>query len=125
MADYYQFLSIIFLKDFIELNVHSDMMIKKWETYAIEYKYCNCFLEYTNFKDDLISHKCLCCNKDCQHKFDEKLKEQFFNTYTFSTHGNNKFINCCEKVYILMNIWMIGKNLVKHNYLNKHTLTVS
>ena len=34
---------------------------------------CNCFLEYTNFKDDLIEYKCLCCNKNYQQKFDEKL----------------------------------------------------
>ena len=27
---------------------------KKCETCGIKYKYCNCFLEYTNFKDDLI-----------------------------------------------------------------------
>ena len=27
---------------------------KKYETCGIEYKYCNCFLEYMNFKDDLI-----------------------------------------------------------------------
>ena len=27
---------------------------KKCETCGIEYKYCDCFLEYTNFKDDLI-----------------------------------------------------------------------
>ena len=25
-------------------------------------------------------------------KFDEKLKERFFNTYKFSNHDNNKFI---------------------------------
>ena len=29
-------------------------MIKKCETYGIKYKVCDCFLEYTNFKDDLI-----------------------------------------------------------------------
>ena len=23
----------------------------------------DCFLEYINFKDDLIEYKCLCCNK--------------------------------------------------------------
>ena len=50
---------------------------KKCQTCRIKYKYCNCFLEYTNFKDDLIEYKCLCCNKD-QHG--EKLKERFFNT---------------------------------------------
>ena len=26
---------------------------KKWETCGIKYKYCDCFLECTNFKDDL------------------------------------------------------------------------
>ena len=36
--------------------------------------------------------KCLCCNKNYQHNFDEKLKERFFNAYTFSNHDNNKFI---------------------------------
>ena len=34
----------------------------------------------------------LCCNKNYQHKFDKILKEQFFNTYKFSNHDNNKFI---------------------------------
>ena len=32
------------------------------------------------------------CNKNYQHKFDEKLKERFLNTYKFSNHNNNKFI---------------------------------
>ena len=49
-----QILSIIFLKEFIKLNVNIDKMIKKCETCEIKYKYCDCFLEYTNFRDDLI-----------------------------------------------------------------------
>ena len=64
---------------------------KKCETGRIKYKYCDCFLEYTNFKDDLIKYKCLCCNKNYQHKFDKKLKERFVNTYKFFNHNNNKF----------------------------------
>ena len=32
------------------------------------------------------------CNKNYQHKFDEKLKKRFFNAYKFSNHDNNKFI---------------------------------
>ena len=39
---------------------------------GIKHKYCNCFLEYTNFKNDLIEYKCLICNKNYQQKFDEK-----------------------------------------------------
>ena len=71
---------------------------KKCETCGIEYKYCDCFLEQTNSKGDLIEYKCLCCNKSYQRKFDEKLKERFFNTYKFSNHDNNKFILSLQKV---------------------------
>ena len=88
---HYQILLIIFLKEFIESNVNLDTMIKNLK-HGIKYKYCDCFLEYMNFKDDSIEYKCLCCNKDYQHKFDEKLKEQFFNTYKFSNYDNNKCI---------------------------------
>ena len=53
---------------------------KKCETCRIKYKYCDCFLGNTNFKDDLIEYQSLCCNRNYQEKFDEKLKERFFNT---------------------------------------------
>ena len=39
----------------------------------------------------------MCCNKHCQHKFDETLKRRFFNTYKFSNHDNNKFILLLRK----------------------------
>ena len=70
---------------------------KKYETCRIKYKYYDSFLEYTNFKDDLIECKCLCCNKNYQHKLDEKLKDRFFNTYKFPNHENNKFILLLRK----------------------------
>ena len=54
---------------------------KKCETCGIKYRYCDCFVQYTNFKDNLIEYKCLCYNKNYQQKFDEELKERFFNTY--------------------------------------------
>ena len=59
-------------------------------------KYCDCFLEYENFKDDLIEPKCLCClccNKSYQQKLTKKLKKKrFFNSYKLSNYDNNKFI---------------------------------
>ena len=58
----------------------------------MKYKYCDCFLEYTSIKDDLIAYKCLSCNKSYRQKFVEKLKENFFNTYKFSNYDDNKFI---------------------------------
>ena len=36
---------------------------KKCETCRIRYKYYDCFLKYTSFKDDLIEYKCLFCDK--------------------------------------------------------------
>ena len=69
---------------------------KKCETCGIKHKHCNCFLKYTNFIDDLVKYKCLICNKNCQIKFYEKLKERFFYTYKFSNH-NNKFILLSRK----------------------------
>ena len=90
---HYQILSIFFLKEFIELKVNTDMMIKKRQTCGIKYKYCDCFPEYMNFKDDLIEYKCLCCNKNYKHRFDKKLEERFFITYKFSNHHSNNIIN--------------------------------
>ena len=42
---------------------HSD---KNCEICGIRYKYCDCSVEYINFKDNLIEYKCLCCNKNYQ-----------------------------------------------------------
>ena len=48
----------------------------------------------------------MCCNKHYQHYFNEKLKEQFFNTCKFSNHDNNKFILFWRKdVYEYMDDW--------------------
>ena len=92
-------------------------MIKKCETCGINYKYCDCFFEYINFKDDLIEYKCLCCNNTYQQKFDEKLKEQFFITYKCSNHDNNKFLLLMQKVF---NILCLNIQLKFISNLNLH-----
>ena len=89
---HYEILSIIFQNKFMKSNTNMEAMAKKkCETCRIKYKYCSCFLECTNFKNNLIEHKCLCRNKNYQQKLDEKLRERFFNTYKFSNHDKNKF----------------------------------
>ena len=66
---------------------------KKCETCGIKYKYCDCFLEYTNSRDD--------CNKSCikiyRQNIVEKIKERFFNAFKFPNHDNNKFILLLRK----------------------------
>ena len=44
-----------------------------------------------------MEYNYLFCNKSFQQKFDEKLKEGFFNIYKFSNHDNNKFILMLRK----------------------------
>ena len=80
--------------------------------------------EWTNFKDNLIEYKCLYCNKNYQHKFDKKLQEQFLIHTNFLTMTIISLFYYCEKGFILMNTWMIGKNSMKH-YLKKKIFTVT
>ena len=44
-----------------------------------------------------MGYKCLRCDKNYQNKFDENLKEQFFNAYKFFNCDNNKFILLLRK----------------------------
>ena len=79
---HYQIWSVIFLKEFMKLNLSMKTMTKNVKFAKLNIsKYCNCLLEYINYKDDSIEYKCLCCNKNYQKKFDGKLKEQFFKGY--------------------------------------------
>ena len=62
-----------------------------------KYKNFDCFLEYTNFKGNLIKHKCSCCSKNYQ----KKLKKRFFNTHKLSNHNINQFVLLLRKgVYL-------------------------
>ena len=93
----------------MKLNVNTDTVLKRCETCGITYETCDYFLEYTNFKDDLIKYKYLCCCKNYQKYFDEKLEKRFLNTCKYSMITIRLFY-FCKKVFILMSIWMIGKN---------------
>ena len=66
-----------------------DTTIKNMKICKIKCKYCDGFLEYTNFEDVLLEYKCLLCNKNFQRKANEKLKGRLFNIYKFSDRDNN------------------------------------
>ena len=93
----------------------------------IKYKYYNCFLEHTNFKDDLIGYKYSCCNKNNQQKLDKNLKDRFSNTYKHSNHENNKFILLLRTgiyCYEYMNDWGKFNETFRFNsHLNMEDIT--
>ena len=47
------------------------------------------------------------------------LIKKFPNTYKFFNNHINKFILLLKKVFILMNTWKVGKDLIKHHCLIK------
>ena len=98
---------------------------KKCETCRIECKYCDCFLKYINFKDNLIEYKCLYCNKNYECKFEKKLREGFLTHTDFLTMIKTSLFYCQEKVFILRKIWTIGKNSMNFHYLQKKIFTVT
>ena len=90
------------------------MIIKNVKHVELNISVTTFFLEYTNFKDDLIKYKWLCCSKKYKQKFEEKLKNNFLIYINFLTTAIIILFFCCKKVFVLMNMWMIGKSFVKH-----------
>ena len=81
---------------------------------------------YKEYKlQNLIEYKCSFCNKNYQQKFDKKVKSDFLVHTNFLTMITIGLFHCCKKVFILINIWMIGKNQMKHYYWEKKTFTVT
>ena len=74
---------------------------KKRETFRVKCKYCDCFLEYTKFVNDLIEYKCLGCNKTYQQKFDENVKKQFLIQANFLTMITIIKFHFCERCLLL------------------------
>ena len=77
---FYQILLIIFLKEFVKLNVNTDTMIRNVKPVELNVSIATVFLNVQILRNDLIECNCLFCNQNYQQKFDEKLKEGFFNT---------------------------------------------
>ena len=72
---------------------------KNCETCEVKYKYWDCFLEYTKFKDNLTEYKCLICNKNLQKKkIDDKSNGRFFKTYKVWNYDSNNF-------YFIVALW--------------------
>ena len=60
------------------------MILKKGKVCGIRYKNCECCLEYSNVKDDLILYKFLCWNKNYQKKLDGNSKKETLTMISIS-----------------------------------------
>ena len=100
----------------MQLNVNTDMIKKKCVTCEIKCEHCECYLEYTNVKNDLIVYKCLSYNRNYQKRMIKTLKKRFANTHKISSHDINKFI------LLLRKCW---ENFTKHRYMKKKNLTIN
>ena len=72
---------------------------------------CKSYLDYV-----LIENNQLCFEYKTNNKnnFNKELIKRFANIYEFCNGDINKFICCSEKVFLLMNIWIAAKDLMKH-----------
>ena len=104
-------LLIILLKEFIKLNLNTNTMKKMWK----KKEDCDCFLEYKNFKVDLIEYKCLFFNYN--YKF-------FFLIHTnFLTMTSIHLFYCCEKLFTALNEYMGDwKKFNETHYLKRRFL---
>ena len=79
--------------------------------------------EFIGFKNDGLHYKCKECGKKCAKSKDGLIKK-FPRIYKFCNGDLNKFVLLLRKgVYIFMNIWIAGKDLMKFHYPIKKPFT--
>ena len=87
-----------------------------------EDKNCKSECEFIGSKNDRLRYKCKECGKICAKSKDGLIKK-FPRTYQFCNGDLNKFV--LEKAFILMNIWIAGKDLMKLHYPIKKPFTAN
>ena len=73
------------------------------------------------FKDDQLIFRCF----ECKNNYKKDLTERFATIYMNFVMETLINLFCYqEKVFILMNTWIVGKDLMKHHYLIKKLFVV-
>ena len=80
---------------------------------------------YTKTKNEKLILKCFNCKTYYEKDFNKELIKRFARTYEICNKNLNKFILLLKKVFILTNIWIIGKDLTKRHYLIKNLFIVT
>ena len=84
---------------------------------------CESCLDYVrSTKNEKLIFKCFNCEQYYKKKFNKDLIKRFASTYEFCNKDLNKFILLLtKKVLILMNIWIVGKDSMRHRNQVKKT----
>lgn len=83
------------------------------------------YLEYVNAKNDLFLFKCSDCNENYEREFDENLANRFKVHKDFVTKRLRNLVPYCEKMFIRISTWIVGRDLMKHNCLKKKNFTAT
>ena len=85
---------------------------------------CKSCLHYMTTKDEQLIFRCLRCKKNYKKIDNKDLIQRFANTYEFCNGDLNNFFLLLRRVFIRLNIWIVGKDLMKHHYLTKNLFIV-
>ena len=97
---------------------------KKCESCGSKYQYCDCFLEYANFKHDLRENTKVCVVTKIINTSLIQHNDFLVHTNFLTTTMIILFI-VAKRFFFLMSIRMIEKNAMKHRYLKKRFVTVT
>ena len=79
---------------------------------------------FVGSKNNRLIQRCKECKKQWKRPI-EGLIEKFPSVYQFCNGNLNKLVLLLKKVFILMNAWIAGKNLVKPHYHLKKIFIVN
>ena len=116
-----QILSIIFLNEFIQLHVNSNVL-KNVRLVELNMSIVTVFLNTQILRTIEYNTNLSVVTKIINTSLMKCLKNDFSIHKNFLITTIINLFYCCKKVFILLVIWVIGKHLMKHNYLEKKIL---
>ena len=110
-SDSYRFMAMSLSKlvDNLTEDIHGDKCVD-----------CKSDLSYMKVIDEALIFRCFNCKKIYRKEINKELIKRFANTYKFCNNDLNKFVMLLRKGVYTMSIWMVGINLMKHQYLAKN-----
>ena len=86
---------------------------------------CKSNIDYIKTKNEKLILECYNCRKRYRKKFNKELIKRFASKYEFCNNDLNKFVLLLRKGVFLMNMQILGKNLVKYHYQAKKIFIVT